>query len=170
MKILELMKIRHKGGYAYIARTKHPELSSHKKPSMAIVLEDGKPLLGPANALYEEIRKLGNGRYFFWFGDVYFSSSDNSNPRTNGRSYSVQYTEDELHHSNMAYFRLNRMMRPIYRLLFHPAMPGPFRNFLMEIGYSFDSLKRLKLLFPFWSLFYWLSFFYTVSWHQKKQT
>jgi hypothetical protein len=54
--------------------------------SPAILLEDGR-VLGPANAIHNRIGKLGNGRFSFWKGDLYFSSSDNSDPRANGRSY-----------------------------------------------------------------------------------
>jgi len=169
MKILKLTKLRHKDGFAYLARTHRPELSSHKKPSTAVLLEDGTPLPGPATALYDETRKFGKGRYSFWFGDVYFSSSDNSNPRTNGRSYSVQYVEDELEHHSLNYFRLRRVLQPVYKLLYHPAMPGPVKSFLMEIGYGLHSIRSLGVLFPFWSLFYWLSFVYVLSLRVKKQ-
>ena len=51
-------KIRHESGFAYIARTWHPELSAHKLPSSAVVLEDGVPLPGPADALHDDIRQL----------------------------------------------------------------------------------------------------------------
>ena len=85
-------KIRHESGFAYIARTWHPELSAHKLPSSAVVLEDGVPLPGPADALHDDIRQLGSGRYCFWQYAVYFSASDNSDPRSNGRQYAIQYT------------------------------------------------------------------------------
>lgn len=54
--------------------------------SPAILLEDGRSL-GPGNALHERIGKSGAGRFSFWKGSLYFSSSDNSDPRINGRSY-----------------------------------------------------------------------------------
>jgi hypothetical protein len=78
-------------GFAYVAWTKHPELSSHSSPAEARILENGVPLPGPANALHDDIRQLGLGRYSFWHGDIYFSTPDNSDPCTNGRIYTIQY-------------------------------------------------------------------------------
>jgi hypothetical protein len=50
-------------------------------------LEDGRVLTGGRQ--HEEIRKLGAGRFSHWGAHVYFSSTNNSDPRTNGRSYTV---------------------------------------------------------------------------------
>jgi len=50
------------------------------------VLEDGVPL-GPAHALHSAIADEGEGRYSHWGDSLLFSSSDNSDPRTNGRAY-----------------------------------------------------------------------------------
>ncbi len=85
-----LTDIRPELGFAYIAPTGRPEWSSHEHPSLAQVLEDGKPLPGPANVLHEDIRQVGLGRYSFWHDYVYFSASDNSDPCTNGRRYEVR--------------------------------------------------------------------------------
>lgn len=53
--------------------------------------ESGKPI-GPAHALHDDIRNLGNGRYSHWGGGVLiFSATDNSNPKTNGRTYEITY-------------------------------------------------------------------------------
>ena len=92
-----LTAIEAETGFAYTARTHHPELSSHEQPSAAVVLEDGRPLAGPANALHDDIRTVGGGRFSFWFDYVYFSTSDNSDPRTNGRRYEIEYTVNRLH-------------------------------------------------------------------------
>ena len=81
-------------GYVYIAPSYSTRLSSHKSPSQAVVLENGNPLTGPANSLHEDIRKYGNGRYSFWYEFVYFSTSDNSDPRENGRTYEIVYPEN----------------------------------------------------------------------------
>jgi MoaA/NifB/PqqE/SkfB family radical SAM enzyme len=50
------------------------------------LFEDDRPL-GPAEALHDDIRALGAGRYSLWGRAVYFSASDNSDARYNGRSY-----------------------------------------------------------------------------------
>jgi len=50
------------------------------------LFEDNRPL-GPVQALHDDIRRHGGGRYSLWEHSVYFSSSDNSDARYNGRSY-----------------------------------------------------------------------------------
>jgi hypothetical protein len=56
-----------------------------------VLLEDGKPL-GPAHSAHVDIRKTGGGLYSHWGAhSVYFSPSDNTDPRTNGREYKVIY-------------------------------------------------------------------------------
>jgi hypothetical protein len=63
---------------------------AHPHQSAGVVFENGRPL-GPAHSQYADIRMRGDGRYSFWTGAVYFSASDNSDPHTNGRVYSVTY-------------------------------------------------------------------------------
>jgi lysophospholipase L1-like esterase len=60
--------------------------------SRLVLLEDGRPLSFP-HALHEEIRFAGNGRYSHWGDGLIFSSSDGTDPRINGRRYSVGLTE-----------------------------------------------------------------------------
>ncbi len=86
-----LSSIQPETGFNYIAPTKHPELSSHERPSIARVLENSILLSGPANALHDDIRKIGKGRFSFWHDSVYFSASDNSDPRINGRLYEISF-------------------------------------------------------------------------------
>lgn len=43
--------------------------------------------LGPAHALHFRIRELGDGAYSHWQNRLLFSTSDNSDPNKNGRSY-----------------------------------------------------------------------------------
>ncbi|MEN6403903.1 MAG: PKD domain-containing protein [Armatimonadia bacterium] len=50
------------------------------------LFEDGKDI-GPAHAPHVDIREKGQGRYSHWSTALYFSASDNSDPRTNGRRY-----------------------------------------------------------------------------------
>lgn len=54
------------------------------------LLEDGEPL-GPPHALHDVIRTTGGGRFSHWGRSVYFSTSDNSSPLTNGRRYSLRW-------------------------------------------------------------------------------
>ena len=158
MKTQVLKKIRHSGGFAYVAPTQRFGLSS------AILLENDVPLPGPANASQDSIRILGNGRYSFWFAEVAFSSSDNSDPRNNGRLYSFRYVENEL-------TRLGILLLPFHwvlKLLPNSVLPT-LKNSFMGVGHSLESLRRLKFSFPFWSLFYWISFFYVTSLRRNDQ-
>jgi hypothetical protein len=56
--------------------------------STLAVCEDGT-ILGPMRAAHADIAKEGKGRYSHWGPNLVFSTSDNSDPNTNGRSYSV---------------------------------------------------------------------------------
>ena len=58
----------------------------HPKQSTLLLWEDGIPLSLP-HCTYDCLKHFGNGRYRHWEDKVYFSTSDNSNPNTNGRSY-----------------------------------------------------------------------------------
>ena len=61
---------------------------NHPARSSLILLEERMPL-GPAHALHQRIRSEGRGLYSFWKTGLWFSTSDGSNPNTNGRLYSV---------------------------------------------------------------------------------
>ncbi len=89
--VAELTDVRRESGFASVAPTHRAELSSHRVPSLAQVWEDGRPLAGPANAANDDIRQIGRGRYSFWHAYVYFSASDNSDPRSNGHRYQIYY-------------------------------------------------------------------------------
>lgn len=52
------------------------------------VFEDGRPL-GPPHAPHDAIRTEGGGRYSHWNDSLYFSTSDNTDPKTNQRTYEV---------------------------------------------------------------------------------
>ena len=56
--------------------------------SQLVLRENGKPI-GPAHTQLVTIQQTGRGRYLHWGNEIYFSSSDNTDPRTNGRQYSV---------------------------------------------------------------------------------
>jgi len=56
--------------------------------STLLVFENEKPL-GPAHAEHVQICTLGSGRFSHWSDSLYFSTSDNSDPNTNGKKYTV---------------------------------------------------------------------------------
>ena len=85
------------GGAAYIAAVHLDKGFPYVLPvdtmgapykSRLALFENGK-LLGPSHSLHALIRERGMGRYSHWGDAVIFSSSDGSDPRTNGRRYSV---------------------------------------------------------------------------------
>lgn len=62
--------------------------NKHPNQSKTILFEDGHPLQF-GHAQHSDIQLKGLGRYSHWNNSILFSTSDNSNPRTNGRTYSA---------------------------------------------------------------------------------
>lgn len=56
-------------------------------PSGVLVLTEDGLALGPADAPHDTIRREGRGAYSHWSDSLYFSTIDNSDPRSNGRRY-----------------------------------------------------------------------------------
>ena len=83
--------IQHETGFCYTAGMDFGEDGDKetRSQSQLLLFEDGKPL-GPPRSLHADIRTKGKGRYSHWtHNHLYFSASDNSNPRSNGRVYEV---------------------------------------------------------------------------------
>jgi hypothetical protein len=76
-------------GYCHVASVPPFLLSDRESSSSLMVFEDGRPL-GPGHASHEDIRTIGQGRFSHWGEELYFSTSDNSDPRANGRRYEVK--------------------------------------------------------------------------------
>lgn len=75
----------HVGALADVADTID---TPHRSP--LVLLENGQPL--PArHAAHACIRGAGQGRYSHWGEMLLFSSSDNSNPNDNGRTYALKW-------------------------------------------------------------------------------
>lgn len=51
-----------------------------------LLYENDTPV-GPPHQVHAAIREAGAGRHSHWGGNLYFSTSDNSDPNTNGRRY-----------------------------------------------------------------------------------
>jgi len=60
--------------------------------SKLVLLENGNPLWH-RHILHDEIRKIGCGRYSHWNDGLIFSTSDNTDPNANGRSYQILFAE-----------------------------------------------------------------------------
>ncbi len=76
-------------GHCYIAPAPERLLSDRDSESRIVVFEGERPL-GPGHAAHADIRTLGAGRFSHWGPAMYFSTSDNSDPRTNGRAYTIR--------------------------------------------------------------------------------
>ena len=93
---LSTSQIIHDNGHAYMTSVRYlwPLVSDSDtldapNESLTEVFEDGR-LLGPAHQLHAIIRKEGHGKYSHWGNELYFSASDNGDPRTNDRQYSTR--------------------------------------------------------------------------------
>jgi hypothetical protein len=60
----------------------------HARRSRTRLYEDGRRL-GPPHRPHDFIRSDGGGQFSHWGSTVYFSSSDNTDPRANGRTYRI---------------------------------------------------------------------------------
>lgn len=79
----------HESGFCYLARIPESFLKAIDGADSEVkFLEDGEALSG-SNALHEDIRKVGRGRFSVWKGWLYFSSSDNADPIESGRRYEL---------------------------------------------------------------------------------
>lgn len=96
--IIDAGSIRIDEGASYVASITRPKSPIYRVLgdrvgrdtfSSLVLLENGLPL-GPAHSKHDHIRALGAGAYSHWEGGIYFSSSDSSDPRTNGRTYTYQ--------------------------------------------------------------------------------
>ena len=95
-KVGEVIRLRKPfsidSGYAYSVQI--PSLADvsdfleHPERSTAMLCENGKPL-GPPHSSHDDIRHNGAGLFSHWDGYLLFSTSDNSNPNSNGRIYSL---------------------------------------------------------------------------------
>lgn len=66
--------------------------SDEESFSFLRIEEDGVPLERP-HSPRELIVKEGNGRFSHWGKELHFSSMDNSDPRTNGKTYQVKLSQ-----------------------------------------------------------------------------
>jgi hypothetical protein len=75
-------------GFCWLAGVPDFILSDRDSFSKLIVLEDGVPLPAP-HAAHNTVRSEGKGAYSHWGSVIYLSTTDNSDPSTNGRKYEV---------------------------------------------------------------------------------
>jgi predicted O-methyltransferase YrrM len=81
----------HAGGHAWYAFVGHEDLADEVSGNASpLELLEDDCALGPAHATHDFIRAAGLGSYSHWREGLYFSTSDNSCPQTNGRRYSIR--------------------------------------------------------------------------------
>lgn len=82
----EIEDIHPEEGHCWVVTLSPTPVSDSEGLSRVRVLEDGVEL-GPGHCAHDEIRREGKGQFSHWAGNLYFSSSDNTDPRSNGRRY-----------------------------------------------------------------------------------
>lgn len=86
---------RHETGSSWVVQLEKlksiADDGEHPSRSTLLLYEDDK-LFRPVHSLHEDIRNLGGGRYSHWNGELYFSTSDGTDPNTNGRVYRIIYS------------------------------------------------------------------------------
>jgi len=75
-------------GYAYLSTLPAPGYPEPLEPAM-VVMENGRPLPSPNMPGWGTVAANGAGRFHVAGVSVFFSATDSSDPRTNGRNYSV---------------------------------------------------------------------------------
>jgi 16S rRNA G966 N2-methylase RsmD len=80
----------HNGGNAYAIALPHlePEADTAEAPHRSkLMVYEGRRMLGLAHSLHAHIRRFGKGRFSHYGANLYFSTSDNTDPNTNGKVY-----------------------------------------------------------------------------------
>ena len=85
----DLRNLRSEIGFCWLAPLPGYLISDADGLSRLVLFEDGKPL-PLRHAPHEEIRQFGGGRYSHWGTHIFFSTPDNTDPRHNGRRYTVE--------------------------------------------------------------------------------
>lgn len=91
--ILDSNVIEHESGYCWVIDLSHLPIegdnSSQPNRSDYVLYEDGQPA-GAGHSSHDFIRNVGKGFFSHWGKTLLFSTSDNSDPRSNGRTYSLK--------------------------------------------------------------------------------
>jgi MoaA/NifB/PqqE/SkfB family radical SAM enzyme len=83
--------------------------------SSRFCLHENELRLTAAHQMHSAIRLGGGGRYSHWQDEVFFSTSDGSDPNTNGRIYSFDFSLD------LAAWEEDRAKRSAQRWFLHPT-------------------------------------------------
>ncbi|MCB9109939.1 MAG: hypothetical protein H6634_01690 [Anaerolineales bacterium] len=156
--------IQHEIGFAYKSVFTFLLPVSRFFPVQMWLLEDGKKLPGISAISHKEIRELGAGRFSFWEGTVYFSASDNSDPRNNGRVYTIQYIPNLFTRIIIVFpgrtwrifVNITDYIFLLIQRVWKAIIPQRTRHFVQSLREWILSIGGAKEL-P-WELFYWFCF------------
>jgi hypothetical protein len=83
-----------------------PETDDFSDPAASTLIfsEDGRDV-GQAHTAIDMVRQHGGGLFSHWMGNLYFSTTDNSDPHTNGRRYTIR-RDPRKYFDNMARYAL----------------------------------------------------------------
>jgi len=86
---IDMSKVTKESGYAFYLEKQFsiPGDSESSPTSSTLRLYENGKELGPAHSSHKSIRNYGRGRFSHWGNTLYFSSSDRTDPRKNGRVY-----------------------------------------------------------------------------------
>lgn len=107
-QIIPSDSIRHSGDtFLYTADIGTNKISDSKLFNFNVKLYEDEILLGPQHETQSLIDAYGGGGYILKDDFLFFSSSDNTDPRTNGRQYIIQWaTRIRLRYHFLAYMAL----------------------------------------------------------------
>lgn len=88
----------------------------HQAMSRLAILENGK-YLGPPHAIHDVVRTQGEGAFSHWNQELFFSTSDNSDPRNNGRKYEIEAPRSLSSFMKRLRWRIAQALRPVRRLM-----------------------------------------------------
>lgn len=132
---------RHEGGMAWVAdlpAALWDDTDNNDFPHRSSLrLLENDTELGPGHAVHATIQASGDGRYSFWMNVVYFSSSDGSDPNTNGRTYAVERAPEHLDSKSVL-----RAIKPADGIQWS-APDRPLRCALLGLGNRGRALARI---------------------------
>lgn len=134
-------------GNAYLAQKAFGQAGDtleFPQQSNLILYEDGLEL-GPIHTQHAQIRTLGSGAFSHWYNTLYFSSSDNTDPRVNGRTYTFSGTCAEENGPHAVFYKFSAMdnyRRPIVRYLPNGSA-GKYTSY-------YDAYRKRIYYFTFW--------------------
>ena len=100
-----------------------------------LIMRENGIALRPRHALHDEIRVRGGGAFSHWNGNLFFSTSDNSDPRSNGRTYSIESPTRV--HAGIIWFVVILDIISIGMMTWYEAL---FRSNLMSLAVSHRGL------------------------------